>query len=185
MKHLKLSAPVSRWDEAVPLGNGLCGVRLWGDGQNVKLSLDRGDLWDERIGEAENSPLWNFRTLVDAVRDRDMTPCHRLCELAKTIPATKIPVGRLELTLAEPLKEAVYELDPAHAAGLLRDEDSGITALSCFCRADGEEIRLSVNVPLQSIRIVPPDYQGEAELLQQAGGRPQRRFAGLASGARN
>lgn len=129
MKHLKLSAPVSRWDEAVPLGNGLCGVLLWGDGQNVKLSLDRGDLWDERIGEAENSPLWNFRTLVDAVRDRDMTPCHRLCELAKTIPATKIPVGRLELTLAEPLKEAVYELDPAHAAGLLRDEDSGITAL--------------------------------------------------------
>lgn len=170
MKHLKLSAPVSRWDEAVPLGNGLCGVLLWGDGQNVKLSLDRGDLWDERIGEAENSPLWNFRTLVDAVRDRDMTPCHRLCELAKTIPATKIPVGRLELTLAEPLREAVYELDPAHAAGLLRDEDSGITALSCFCRADGEEIRLSVNVPLQSIRIVPPDYQGEAELLQQAGG---------------
>ena len=57
MKHLKLSAPVNRWDEAVPLGNGLCGVLLWGDGQNVKLSLDRGDLWDERIGEAENSPL--------------------------------------------------------------------------------------------------------------------------------
>lgn len=82
----------------MPLGNGLCGVLLWGDGQNVKLSLDRGDLWDERIGEAENSPLWNFRTLVDAARDRDMTLCHRLCELAKTIPATKIPVGRLELT---------------------------------------------------------------------------------------
>lgn len=48
MKRLKLNSPVDRWDEAVPLGNGLIGVLLWGSGRKVKLSLDRGDLWDER-----------------------------------------------------------------------------------------------------------------------------------------
>ncbi|MBS1369292.1 MAG: hypothetical protein HPZ91_04970 [Lentisphaeria bacterium] len=168
MKHLKLTAPITRWDEAVPLGNGLCGVLLWGDGLNVKLSLDRGDLWDERLGGAEESPLWNCRTLVEAARGRDMAKCRQLCRLAESIPATKLPVGRIELVLAERLQNAVFELDPARATGLLRD-GSGAVALSCFCRADGDEIRLSVNVPLRSARIVPPDYQGRAELLQEAG----------------
>ena len=29
MKRLKLNSPVDRWDEAIPLGNGLIGVLLW------------------------------------------------------------------------------------------------------------------------------------------------------------
>ena len=47
-QNLKLKAPVSRWDDALPLGNGLMGGLLWGEGTMLRLSLDRGDLWDER-----------------------------------------------------------------------------------------------------------------------------------------
>ena len=46
--NLRLAAPITTWDEALPLGNGLLGGLLWGQGQTVRLSLDRGDLWDER-----------------------------------------------------------------------------------------------------------------------------------------
>ena len=39
---LTLSAPIDRWDEAVPLGNGLLGGLLWGSGNEIRLSLDPG-----------------------------------------------------------------------------------------------------------------------------------------------
>ena len=47
-----LAAPVNHWDEAVPLGNGTVGVLLWGETNLVRLSLDRGDLWDEHPSPA-------------------------------------------------------------------------------------------------------------------------------------
>ena len=45
---LTLAAPIEKWDEAIPLGNGLLGGLLWGKGNELRLSLDRGDLWDLR-----------------------------------------------------------------------------------------------------------------------------------------
>ena len=52
--NLVLMAPINSWDEAIPLGNGLLGGLLWGDKNTIRLSLDRGDLWDERTyGEKE------------------------------------------------------------------------------------------------------------------------------------
>ena len=50
--NLKLAAPIKTWDEAVPLGNGTMGMLLWGEGSTLRLSLDRGDLWDERPSKA-------------------------------------------------------------------------------------------------------------------------------------
>src|ERR1022692_4816192 len=46
--NLKLQAPIKTWDEAIPLGNGLLGGLVWGEDNILRLSLDRGDLWDER-----------------------------------------------------------------------------------------------------------------------------------------
>ena len=46
--NLSLKAPITTWDEAIPLGNGLMGGLLWGENNTLRLSLDRGDLWDER-----------------------------------------------------------------------------------------------------------------------------------------
>lgn len=45
---LCLTAPIDRWDEAVPLGNGILGALLWGDAGGIRVSLDRGDIWDNR-----------------------------------------------------------------------------------------------------------------------------------------
>lgn len=46
--NLSLAAPITTWDEGIPLGNGLTGGLLWGGGNQLNVSLDRGDLWDER-----------------------------------------------------------------------------------------------------------------------------------------
>ena len=43
---LHFTNAVRVWDEALPLGNGILGALVWGDGQPLKISLDRTDLWD-------------------------------------------------------------------------------------------------------------------------------------------
>jgi len=47
---LCLTAPIDRWDEAVPLGNGILGALLWGDAGGIRVSLDRGDVWVKSLG---------------------------------------------------------------------------------------------------------------------------------------
>src|SRR5450759_3776366 len=45
---ISFNTPVKVWDEALPLGNGILGALVWGDGHPLHISLDRSDLWDLR-----------------------------------------------------------------------------------------------------------------------------------------
>lgn len=65
---LRLAAPITRWDEAVPIGNGLLGGLLWGEASTLKLSLDRGDLWDERLPEIFQDPEWTWPAMQKLVQ---------------------------------------------------------------------------------------------------------------------
>lgn len=44
--NLEFNKTITRWDEAIPLGNGLCGALIWGNSDGLRFSLDRGDIWD-------------------------------------------------------------------------------------------------------------------------------------------
>lgn len=66
--NLRLKAPVSTWDEALPLGNGLTGGLLLGEQNTIRLSLDRGDLWDERThGEKEWWKKYTYQKGADLI----------------------------------------------------------------------------------------------------------------------
>ena len=168
MKRLKLKSPIERWDEAIMLGNGMLGVLLWGNSRKIRLSLDRGDLWDERDNGLRRDPAWHCRTLLAAAAGEDHDGCDKLQRLASEIPATKLPAGRIELELAEAAADGTYELDLLRATGALCDR-AGREIVSCFADANAETIYLKVAAPLRSFRIVPPDYQGKSRLLQAAG----------------
>ncbi|HNX43676.1 MAG TPA: hypothetical protein PLJ84_07540 [Bacteroidales bacterium] len=38
----------ARWDEAIPLGNGMIGALVWQKDGKLRISIDRADLWDLR-----------------------------------------------------------------------------------------------------------------------------------------
>ncbi len=61
---------VARWDEAIPLGNGLLGALVWGDGAPLRLSLDRSDLWDLRPVPDWENPDYNYATMPRRVAAR-------------------------------------------------------------------------------------------------------------------
>lgn len=97
---LELAAPVTRWDEALPLGNGEMGCLVWGEGAVVRLSLDRGDLWDEQLTPGLQHPEFNWAAMKRYVAQQDMATFRERFEdpFRETTP-TKIPGGRIELTL--------------------------------------------------------------------------------------
>jgi hypothetical protein len=49
-----------RWDEGIPLGNGVLGALIWGKEGCLRMSLDRIDLWDLRLQEEIHGPEHTF-----------------------------------------------------------------------------------------------------------------------------
>jgi alpha-L-fucosidase 2 len=110
--NLRLKAPITSWDDAIPLGNGLMGGLLWGEKNTLRLSLDRGDLWDERThGEAE---WWKKHPWTEAKGKGD--PWN---QYYNGVTPTKLPGGRLEITLPPDKSATFFELNLATAEGLV------------------------------------------------------------------
>ncbi len=113
----KLAAPINTWDEAIPVGNGLLGGLLWGGDNAIRLSLDRGDLWDLRVPEEYKRDDWTWKTIQKLVAEKKQDELvRRFCDPYGKA-GTKLPGGRLELTLDPSQKIASFSLDLAHAVG--------------------------------------------------------------------
>lgn len=110
---LRLDAPVATWDEAVPLGNGLVGALVWGEGNVLRLSLDRGDLWDNRRPAIYSEPGWNWATIKRLVAAKDQREMVRLFDAPyeDTPYPTKLPAGRVELRFPDGATLADVRLD--------------------------------------------------------------------------
>jgi alpha-L-fucosidase 2 len=116
---LRLSAPITTWDEAVPLGNGLTGGLLWGEGRTLRLSLDRADLWDLRTPSIYLADDWNYGTIQGLVKARNQSELVRRFDAPfEEIPyPTKLPGARLELRLEEGVGVRSFDLDLRQALG--------------------------------------------------------------------
>lgn len=133
-KHnLHLTAPIDRWDEAIPLGNGLMGVLLWGSGRHLKLSLDRGDMWDLRLPEEFMRPDFNWQTIVEAVARGDKKLLEDLFEkpYGQICYPTKLPTGRLELTLDGNGDAKSFHLDLRRAIGSVELQKGRVEMYCC------------------------------------------------------
>ena len=131
---LHLAGPIETWDEAIPLGNGLTGGLLWGEGSTINLSLDRGDLWDERLPEIYLQQDWNYATIKRLVAERDQAQMVRRFDAPyEQVPyPTKLPGGRLVLTLDPARQAKQFTLDMKRAVGSV---DLGTSQLATFFSA--------------------------------------------------
>ena len=90
------------WDEAVPLGNGIMGTLIWQKGDNLRLALDRADLWDLRPVKEFSGPDYTFKFVCDAVANKDMNPVYDMIDArtSKDTAPSKIPAGAIEIPIA-------------------------------------------------------------------------------------
>ena len=142
--NLLLKAPITTWDEALPLGNGLMGGLLWGENNTIKLSLDRGDLWDERThGEAEWWKKYNYQKGAEMVAQKNFDAVKTWWDGAyRGVSPTKLPGGRIELKFPDQEIVKEFELLEATAEGVVRF-NSGV-AINAFFSAQHPVAMLSV-----------------------------------------
>ncbi|MBK7172495.1 MAG: hypothetical protein IPH84_04525 [Bacteroidales bacterium] len=120
-----------QWDEAIPLGNGMIGALVWQKGANLRISIDRADLWDLRpTKEIEKYTYqWAYQhklsgdwdtvwKVADEPYDRDAAP-------------TKIPGAALEFDISQFGKPLSIELDIASAMCSIKWKE-GISFLICI-----------------------------------------------------
>lgn len=111
-----LTAPITRWDDGLPLGNGMLGALVWGGDSTINISLDRGDLWDERRPAIFSDSAWTWKEMQRLVTSNNMSRFHQLFdEPYDNLPyPTKLPGGRLELTWSGHTIDR-FALDLTHA----------------------------------------------------------------------
>jgi alpha-L-fucosidase 2 len=113
---LHYTTPALVWDEAMPLGNGLLGALVWGDGKPLRISLDRTDLWDLRPVPEFHAPEYSYKTMRQWVKEGRIDDLHRLYDKPYgNAGPTKIPAGRIELTFADDCVFQIASLDIAKA----------------------------------------------------------------------
>ncbi len=156
---LELSAPIKSWDEAVPLGNGLMGGLLWGGENVIRLSLDRGDLWDER---PHHEPGWWKNRPWHKGGDWDGP--------YNGVTPTKLPAGRLQITLAprQRIESFSLRLDTAEGVANLAGGGAAI------------QVYYSATQPVVMMRI--PGPEPVAFELIPSGASPQGGAVGPSSG---
>jgi len=91
----------------LPLGNGILGGLVWGDGNPVRISIGRTDLWDLRPIPEFQSPQYNFKQMYRWHCRNKTGELIRLYEdpYARSDAPTRLPAGRIEIILGEGRKK--------------------------------------------------------------------------------
>lgn len=174
---LTLRAPIDRWDEAIPLGNGLLGGLLWGSGNEIRLSLDRGDLWDLRPHPAFVQSGFNYAKVVELAAAGRTDELNKQYSRVSEFPA-KLPGARLVLTLDPTYESHEFDLDMKQAIGGV---EFGARRATCFFSAaepvalisvpGAARIRLVANAAVKTLGYQPPAAGGDGQtawLVQDA-----------------
>jgi alpha-L-fucosidase 2 len=161
--NLKLQAPIKTWDEAIPLGNGLLGGLVWGADYTLRLSLDRGDLWDERPSKAFVAvrDRFNWATMQRLVAEDRMAEFNQIFDSNYDYdgPPTKLPAGRLEIMLDPAQSIDAFELNLATAEAIARLK-SGDTIRAFINAAKPREPVAVLLIPgpaLKEVRLRSPE----------------------------
>jgi len=89
------------WDEGMPIGNGLIGGLVWQKGSNLRISLDRSDIWDLRPSKAFADPELTYEWLYDhRINDTYDVALQKLNSFRPGRYApTKLPGGAMEFDI--------------------------------------------------------------------------------------
>jgi len=139
LKPYNLSFPklADRWDEAMPLGNGMLGALIWQKNNKLRLSLDRADLWDER--KAMDISKFNFKWVEEQVHNNNYAAVQKLGDepYDRSPYPTKLPAAALEFDLAKLGKVVANDLDIETALNTVKFDNG--TVFNCYIHAVKQE----------------------------------------------
>lgn len=157
------------WDEGIPLGNGMVGALVWKKGDNLRMSLDRADLWDLRPMKGLHRPEFSYEWIIGQVRKKDYAVVQEYFDAPyeKEPAPTKIPGGALEFDIQEWGEIDHVRLSLEKAVCEVRWKDGPV--LTTFVHATHPVGWFRLENMSQDFRpsLVAPKYEGE---VTSAGG---------------
>ena len=174
---LSYSALATTWDEGVPLGNATLGELVWQKDSNLRLSLDRSDLWDLRTAYEYDDPRFRYDWIKDMVSKGANDSIRQMTRQYGALPGpSKIPCAAVEFPLS-----LLGEVDSVHLFvrdALCRVQWKGGAELETFVHAT-EPVGWFVfrNVPDTAFvpRLIVPRYNlnaGADDLIPSGHGMP-------------
>jgi alpha-L-fucosidase 2 len=158
---LRYDEPATVWDEAMPLGNGLLGALVWGDGKPLRISLDRTDLWDLRPVPEFHTKEYSYKMMRQWVREGRIDDLHRLYDKPYgNAGPTKIPAGRIELTFGSNPAFQNATLDLAQATATAVFKDGGRVRVFVHATEPFGMIQAETDRPI-SLRLLVPPFAGQ------------------------
>jgi len=164
---LQFESPSQTWDEAIPLGNGLLGALLWGDGKPLKISLDRTDLWDLRPVPEFRTKEYSYKNMRQWVKEGRLSDLHRLYDdpYGNAGP-TKIPAGRIELTIGDNPVFEKASLDLAGAMATVQFQGKFKVRVFIHAREPVGMIHIRSAEPVK-LKLLAPPFAGK--IMDEAG----------------
>lgn len=115
--NLKIDSLSKQWDEGIPLGNALIGALVWQKDNQLRMALDRADLWDQRpmkgLHREEFSYDWVFQKIIQG----DYAPVQQYFDhpYDREPAPSKIPGAALEFDITQLGNKAKVELNISNA----------------------------------------------------------------------
>ncbi|MDE2125637.1 MAG: glycoside hydrolase N-terminal domain-containing protein [Armatimonadetes bacterium] len=152
---LHLTGPIDRWDEALPLGNGLLGCLVWGSGNRIRLSLDIAGLWDLRMPPETEDPDFNWPAMQEFVATKNVGRIEQLFDTpySKYAFPTKIPAGRLEMTLGDDASASLFSLPMAKPVAHV---NCGVQSVDCMVLPNRPVAVVRIAGALRTLDLVVP-----------------------------
>lgn len=160
---LQIDRNIDRWDEAIPLGNGEMGCLVFGSSQRLILALDRGDIWD-RSGSPEHINGFTYSNLIKWVETKNTRAIYKTFDEPYAYPTpTKLPAGRIEISLGSANENSSFMLDMNTAQCIYTNQ---AVALETYTHATKGVGLLKTNAPEFAFRIVNPKF-GRKNIFNQ------------------
>lgn len=143
-KFVTWTFPRPRVHEGLPFANGVAGMLVWGEGNTLRVTIGRADLWDHR-GGMPWTPAQNFRDLRAALEEGDERRVKSLFAFPDPAP------GDPKQPFTVPIGTMAFDLGPWHLVSATLDIERGFAEiLTCGervgARAQTRRIRLDFDI---------------------------------------
>ena len=162
-KHnLQFDTLAKRWDEALPIGNGMLGALIWEKNGNLRISLDRADLWDERPMKGLHRDEFSFKWVQEQVAKKQYDTVQKLFDhpYDREPAPSKIPGAAIEVQMNTwgPQSAATVDLNTATSVVTWKNG----TTLKSFIHATSPIgwFRFENTPQGFDINLVAPQYSG-------------------------
>lgn len=152
-----------RWDEGLPLGNGLIGELIWQKEDKLRFSLDHAELWDMRPMQELHTPSFNYKWVKEQVLADNYAAVQKIGDKPydREPAPSKIPGAALEFEVKEwgGVKQAILNIETAEA---VITWENGVKMTSFVHAKQNIGYFKFENLNKLDVKLLAPKYEGSS-----------------------